>query len=201
MYPLAFFKICLVHTLAFGCLWGVSLTLSNLIFTRMSVTLRAELGHIAFHRFILTHLFSLCVTKLSFWLLNFFHVESSISWGVVEDAMLIIRGDKYPVWRWRQVSWGPKERDDIQSNTITYWSIQRQEASFNCPETRGIGQKHMVNFSVVLLAWLLSVCGSQPYGFSTLQNPAWNEEHWFLLRILRMQHWRVRRGCVQASVR
>lgn len=69
--------------------------------------------------------------------------------------MLFTGRDKWSVWIWKYISWGPKERDDIQSTTITDWSIQRQEASFNGSETREVGQQHMVNFFIVLVVHLV----------------------------------------------
>ena len=118
-----------------------------------------------------------------FGFLTLFHIESLISWGVVEDAMLIIRGDKYVFWIWKYVTSGPKEGDDIQSNTITCWIIQKQELSFNYPETREVGQQHKVNFWIVLFIWLVTVALQFPAPwFSTLQILAVNEENWSFWR-------------------
>lgn len=93
--------------------------------------------------------------------------------------MLITGGDKCSVWIWKYISWGPKERDDIQSTTITNWSIQRQEASFNGSETREVGQQHMVNFFIVLVVHLVVYfCTANPSPMILyLTEPFVNEVH------------------------
>jgi hypothetical protein len=161
----------------------VSLACSNIIFS-VSLCLLSFKG-IAFNwLFFYIPIVSQCMTNFShFGFLTVFHIESLISWGVVEDAMLIIRGDEYVFWTWKCVSSGPKEGDDIQSNTIACWSIQRQEVSFNCPETREVGQQHIVNLWIFLVIWLVPVALQFPAPwFSTLQILAVNEENWSFSR-------------------